>query len=73
MAQPAITKESYIRVFQRGGALYGMARLGVLIRADHPLASFTIGPNAFRDTAYKTTRVRHVALVPPGDRRPDGA
>ena len=67
-AQPAITKESYIRVFQRGGALFGMARLGVLIRGDNPLASFTIGPNAFRDTTYKTTRVRHVALVPRGDR-----
>lgn len=67
-AQPAITKESYLRVFQRNGALYGMSRLGVLIRGEHPLASFTIGPNAFRDTPYGSTRVRHVALLPRGDR-----
>ena len=67
-AQPAITKESYIRVFQRAGALYGMARLGVLIRADNPLASFTVGPNAFRNTTYGSNRVRHVALLPRGDR-----
>ena len=67
-AQPAITKESYIRVFERGGALYGMARLGVLIRAANPLASFDVGPNAFRDTSYGTGRVRHIALVPRGNR-----
>ena len=67
-AQPAITKESYIRVFQRGGELYGLSRLGVLLRAPDALASFEVGPNAFRDTAYGSTRVRHVALVPRGDR-----
>jgi hypothetical protein len=67
-AQPAITKESYIRVFQRGGELLGMSRLGVLIRAPNPLASFTVGPNAFRDTRYGSNRVRHVALLPRGDR-----
>lgn len=67
-AQPAITKQSYIRVFQRGGELYGMSRLGVLLRAPDALASFEVGPNAFRDTAYGSTRVRHVALLPRGDR-----
>lgn len=67
-AQPAITKESYIRVFERAGALYGMARLGVLLRAPNPLASFDVGPNAFRDSAYGSNRVRHVALVPRGNR-----
>lgn len=67
-AQPAITKESYIRVFQRGGELYGMSRLGVLLRAPHALATFEIGPNAFRDTSYGNNRVRHVALLPRGDR-----
>jgi hypothetical protein len=67
-AQPAITKESYIRVFQRNGSLYGMSRLGVLLRARDPLASITVGPNAFRDTPYGSNRVRHVALVPRGDR-----
>ncbi len=67
-AQPAITKESYIRVFQRNGSLYGMSRLGVLLRARDPLASITVGPNAFRETPYGSNRVRHVALVPRGDR-----
>ena len=66
--QPAITKESYLRVFQRDGALYGMSRLGVLIRAPNPAASFDVGPNAFRDTVYGSNRVRHVALVPRGTR-----
>ena len=66
-AQPAITKESYIRVFQRNGSLYGMSRLGVLLRAPDPLASITVGPNAFRDTPYGSNRVRHVALLPRGD------
>lgn len=66
--QPAITKESYLRVFQRDGALYGMSRLGVLIRAPNPAASFEVGPNAFRDTIYGSNRVRHVALVPRGNR-----
>ena len=67
-AQPAITKESYIRVFQRNGALYGMSRLGVLLRAPDPLVSITVGPNAFRDSPYGSNRVRHVALVPRDDR-----
>jgi hypothetical protein len=61
-------KESFIRVFARGGGLYGMARLGVLLRAPDALASVEVGPNAFRDTAYGSTRVRHVALVPSGNR-----
>jgi len=67
-AQPAITRESYIRVFQRGGWLYGMSRLGVLLRGPDPATSFTVGPNAFSNTAYGSNRVRHVALVPRGDR-----
>ena len=67
IAQPAITKESYIRVFERGGTLYGMARLGVLIRAANPTASFDVGANAFRDTSYGSNRVRHIALVPRGN------
>ena len=67
-AQPAITQESYLRVFQRGGVMYGMSRLGVLLRASDPLASFTVGPNAFRDSEYGSNRVRHVAFVPRGDR-----
>jgi len=66
-AQPAITRESYIRVFPRNGSLYGMSRLGVLLRAPDPLTSLTVGANAFRDTPYGSSRVRHVALVPRGD------
>jgi hypothetical protein len=67
-AQPAITRDSYIRVFERGGTFYGVARLGNLLRGKDPLAAFEVGPNAFRDTAYGSNRVRHVALVPRGDR-----
>lgn len=67
-AQPAITRDSYIRVFERGGVFYGMARLGNLLRAKDPLAAFEVGPSAFRDTAYGSNRVRHIALVPRGDR-----
>jgi hypothetical protein len=67
-AQPAITKESYIRVFRRNGELFGMSRLGVLLHAPDPLASFEIGPNAFRETSYGSNRVRHIALLPRGTR-----
>lgn len=67
-AQPGITRESYIRVFARDGALVGMSRLGVLLRAPHALASFAVGPNAFRGSEYGTNRVRHVALLPRGNR-----
>ena len=67
-AQPAITKESYIRVFERSGQLYGMSRLGVLLHAPDPLASFEAGPNAFRETRYGSNRVRHMALLPRGNR-----
>lgn len=66
-AQPAITRDSYIRVFERSGMFYGMARLGMLLRGKDPLAAFEVGPNAFRDTAYGSNRVRHVALVPRRD------
>jgi hypothetical protein len=65
--QPAITKESYIRVFERGGSLVGMSRLGVLLRAPNPTTPFEVGPNAFRETAYGSNRVRHIALVPRGN------
>ncbi len=66
-ALPAITKTSYLRVFERGGALYGVSRLGVISRASDPTAPFELGPSLFRGTAY-ATRVRHVALVRRGDR-----
>jgi len=64
--RPAISKTSYLRVFPRDGSLYGMARLGLLLRSKDPLASFEIGPNPFRDSAY-ANRVRHVAVLPQGN------
>ena len=60
--QPAITKVSYLRVFPFDGYLYGMARLGQLLRSKDPLASFEIGPNPFADGPY-ADRVRHVATL----------
>lgn len=65
-SRPAITKESYLRVFRHAGGFYAMSRLGQLSRANDPLASFEIGGNPFGDTPY-ANRVRHVALVPKGN------
>jgi hypothetical protein len=61
--RPAITKQSYLRVFKRGDEFYGMARLGQLLRAKDPSSSFELGPNPFRDGPY-ANRVRHVTLLP---------
>ena len=66
-ARPSITRTSYLRVFRTGGYFYGVSRLGQLSRAVDPTASFEIGSNAFRDGPY-AGRVRHVALVPRGNR-----
>ena len=60
--RPAITRTSYLRVFQRGPYLYAVSRLGVVSRASDPLASFERGQSLFRDSAY-ASRVRHVALA----------
>jgi hypothetical protein len=65
--QPAITRVSYLRVFPHDGYLYGMARLGQLLRSKDPLAAFEIGPNPFAGGAY-ADRVRHVALLRRGQR-----
>jgi hypothetical protein len=59
---PAITKVSYLRVFPHDGYLYGMARLGQLLRSKDPLASFEVGPNPFAGGPY-ADRVRHVATL----------
>src|SRR5262245_26987776 len=59
--RPAITKQSYLRVFQHEGFFYGLARLGQLARSKDPLTSFEIGPNPFRDSSY-ADQVRHVGL-----------
>ncbi|MEQ1731856.1 MAG: hypothetical protein ABL982_26075 [Vicinamibacterales bacterium] len=64
--RPAITKTSYLRVFERSGSFYGVSRLGVISRASDPTAPFDLGPSLFRGTAY-ANRVRQVALVPRGD------
>jgi hypothetical protein len=58
---PGITKAPYLRVFRSNGALYGMGRLGRLLRSTDPLSAFETGPNPFRAGPY-ANRVRHVAL-----------
>ena len=60
--RPAITKVSYLRVFPHDGYLYGMARLGQLLRSKDPLGTFEIGPNPFTGGPY-ADRVRHVATL----------
>ena len=60
--RPAITKVSYLRVFPLDGYLYGMARLGQLLRSTDPLAAFEIGANPFDGGPY-AERVRHVATL----------
>jgi hypothetical protein len=65
--RPAITRPSYLRVFEHDGAFYGVARLGTLSRASDPLEAFEVGPSLVRDGPY-AGRVRHVALVLEGRR-----
>lgn len=67
-AQPAITRESYLRVFRHDGMYYGMSRLGRLERSRDLLGVFELGPNPFRETSYGATRVRHVATLVRGSR-----
>jgi len=59
---PSITRVSYLRVFSFNGYLYGMARLGQLLRSKDSFAAFEIGPNPFASGPY-ADRVRHVALL----------
>jgi len=65
--RPAITKQSYLRIFKRDGVFYAVARLGRLARSRDPLASFLAGPNPFTDGVYANP-IRHVALLRRGDR-----
>jgi hypothetical protein len=65
--EPAITRTSYLRVFERGGMFYGVSRLGLVSRAADPLQTFEAGPNLFRESAF-AGRVRHVGLVVRGSR-----
>ena len=61
-----VLKTSYLRVFEWSGVHYGMARLGVLSRAQNLEGPFEPGPNPFDHTPY-AGRVRHVALLVKGD------
>jgi hypothetical protein len=61
-ARPAITRTSYLRAFTHDGVLYGMSRLGLLLRATDPLARFEAAASVFRGSAY-ADRVRHVAVI----------
>jgi hypothetical protein len=65
--RPAITKQSYLRVFRHDGWVYGMTRLGRLARAKDPEEAFELGPNPFSGGAY-ANRVRHVGLWQRGSR-----
>ncbi len=65
--EPAITRTSYMRVFTRGGTYYAMARAGLLLRSDDPLARFERGPNPFAGGPYEG-RIRHVGVQQDGDR-----
>ena len=56
-----ITRTSYLRVFPRDGGLFGMARLGLLLRSPGASAAFEPGPNPFAGGPY-AGRVRHVAV-----------
>ncbi len=63
VTQPPITRTSYLRVFPHdGGRLYGMARLGLLLRSADASAVFQPGPNPFAGGPY-AGRVRHVAAA----------
>jgi hypothetical protein len=65
--QPAITRTSYLRVFERAGVYYGVSRLGLVSRATDRLGTFEPGPLLFRESSY-ANRVRHVGLVFRGER-----
>jgi hypothetical protein len=63
--RPAISKTSYLRVFQRDGDFYGVARSGLLLHSKDPFGSFEASQSVFR-TGDAASRVRHVALLPNG-------
>ena len=65
-AQPVISAEPYLRVFEHGGQYYGIARLGYMLHSTDPLQPFEGRANPFRDTPY-SNKIRHVALFVDGD------
>jgi len=64
--RPAISRQSYLRIFEHRGEFFAIARLGQLLHAKDPLQEFELGDSPFRGTRY-AGRVRHVALLPEGD------
>lgn len=65
VVQPAISRDSYLRVVNTPSGLIAMARLGLLMRANNLTEAFSRGPNPFDSTSY-ANRVRHVALLARG-------
>lgn len=63
----SVTRTSYLRRFAMNGIVYGMARLGRLLRSTAAAATFEPGPNPFAGGPY-ADRVRHVAVLPRGTR-----
>jgi len=61
-AQPTISRETYLRVFQHDGMFYAISRLGQLLRASDPLQEFSVGGNPFGGTRF-SDRVRHTGLL----------
>ncbi len=64
---PAITRASYLRVFEHEGAFYAVSRVGRVSRSTDPLGAFELGRTLF-DDGNLAGRVRHVALVLRADR-----
>jgi hypothetical protein len=62
---PAITRTSYLRGFTHDGVLYGLSRLGLLLRTSDPPASFEAAASVFTGGPY-ANRVRHVAMTERG-------
>jgi len=65
-AQPTISRETYLRIFQHDGMFYAISRLGLLLRASGPLQEFRMGGNPFGGTRYSKS-VRHTGLLKEGD------
>ncbi len=59
---PAISRQSYLRVFQHDGQFYAISRLGQLLHSPDPRGEFELGPSPWRDSPY-ANRVRHVAIL----------
>jgi hypothetical protein len=65
-AQPTISREIYLRIFQHNGMFYAISRLGQLLCASGPLQEFKVGGNPFEGTRFSNS-VRHIGLLKEGD------